>query len=443
MPAANGYPEKYEDVDKMAENERKERSAHYAAAWKYYRGDHKKPLKVTPGQPDDNVILNLCKILVDRGVSMLFGKGIDFQLTGEGDSEAAQEYLDSVWNGGQDTESNLMLLQLNDIALNGYVTGQPITKIMPPKDEDGLPRIINLDPSVVTPFWAKDDIDEILWYSLYWDEDRRQDIINTDTGWLVRELERGKSRTWQLIDEMMWPFDWSPLVTWKNLPNPNEFYGVSEIDHADLNDKINFLASNIQRILQNHAHPKTIVLGAHTDDIVPHQVGGIFSINRDNVQVFNLEMQSDLMSSMGYLNELCGLFFSLGASVDITTLKDKIGQITNFALNVMFKDAVDRLWLKQALYGEALSEINARLLDIGGFPGLKTSVVWRPAVPSDPLEEIEIVERQTDLGVISKETAARQLGIDWEAEQELLADQSTGQDVGTAILENLAFNRGQ
>src|SRR4030042_1572033 len=43
------------------------------AARRYYDGYHKKPLKVKPGELDDNVLVNLCRSLIDDSVSWLFG----------------------------------------------------------------------------------------------------------------------------------------------------------------------------------------------------------------------------------------------------------------------------------------------------------------------------------------------------------------------------------
>ena len=49
------------------------RFAMVQAARRYYDGNHAKPLKVKAGQFDDNVVLNLCRPLVDDSVSWLFG----------------------------------------------------------------------------------------------------------------------------------------------------------------------------------------------------------------------------------------------------------------------------------------------------------------------------------------------------------------------------------
>jgi len=53
-----------------------ERLAKYKRGWLYYYGQHDAQLKVKPGQPDDNVILNLAQYAVDLGVDFLFGQPV-------------------------------------------------------------------------------------------------------------------------------------------------------------------------------------------------------------------------------------------------------------------------------------------------------------------------------------------------------------------------------
>jgi hypothetical protein len=43
-------------------------------------------------------------------------------------------------------------------------------------------------------------------------------------------------------------------------------------------------------------------------------------------------------------------------TVDITSLQDKIGALTNFGLKVLYQDALAKLGVKRELYGDALLE---------------------------------------------------------------------------------------
>lgn len=434
MPGIKGYPSDLDEVDKIAQGERKERIEFIDLVWRYYRGEHKKPLKVRIGQPDDNVIINLCGKLIDTGVALLFGQGVQFELA-EGKQTPQEDYLDSVWR------ANNANIFLNDIGLSGFVTGHVFIKIVPVEGQP--PRFINLDASRILVFWAEDDIDTVLFYTISAGKDKRQDIVRDGDTWLVRDLERDARGQWAVTNEVRWGFTWPPILDWKNLPNPNRYYGRSDLEHADLNDAVNFVASNTNRIIRYHAHPKTIGTGMLAKDVQETAVDSFWTVPTPEARIFNLEMQSDLASSMAFLNFLRTAFFSLGAGVDLNTLQDRLGQITNFGLRVLFKDALDRLELKRSLYGEALIELNRRVLEMAGYGSDNICAIhWPDPLPQARRELVEGIRLERELGLVSKETAAVNLGHDWEVEQERMAAEAEGEDsIGARLLR--AFERGR
>lgn len=448
MPAVTvSYPERDPDtVDRLSEKERRERGDQINKFWKYYKGQHRKPLKVKVGQADDNVILNLSKILVKRNASALFGQGVTFSTDELGSRNEQETYLDAVWNGGMASpDMNKKQILMNDLAINGFVTGSPALKLTIMNDR---PHIINVDPGSVVIFWDEANIENHLWYSIYWSPKTRQDIVlfGNDTGdssWVIFDYRRPDRGKWELVNEEEWPYAWCPLTIWKNLPCPNEVYGESDLEHAVLNDVINFIVSNVNRILQKHGHPKTIGLGFDAGEVVQDEIGSLLTVDKppSEASVFTLEMESDLASSMKFYDEVRAVFFALGSSIDLRTFKDKIGDITNFGLQLLFKETIDTLVLKRALYGEAFAEINSHILELGGFgEGIQVFNSWPPSLPMNMLELLEAVERKRALGVISKETAAKDLGVDYEREQDLMADETT--DLGEIILRNASFNQG-
>ena len=54
-----------------------ERLLRIQQAWLAYYGKLPKPLKVKPGQQDDNIRLSYGRLIVDKGVSFLFGDELD------------------------------------------------------------------------------------------------------------------------------------------------------------------------------------------------------------------------------------------------------------------------------------------------------------------------------------------------------------------------------
>jgi hypothetical protein len=437
MPAVNAYPDDPIEIDRLLDGERKQRADYIGAGWQYYKGKHKRPLKVKPGQPDPNVTLNLCRKLVDTGAAMLFGQGVTFELT-EGETTPEEKYLERVWNASRGK------LLLNDIAINGGVAGHAVARIVPSQDEGGLPRILNVTPGIFHAFWKADDVDTALFYLLEWSDEARQEIINDNGVWLIRDYAKDAGK-WQLKEngEQRWPYPWPPIIDWKNLPNPNEYYGLSDLEHADLNDSVNFLASNINSILYHHAHPKTIGTGMTAKEVQETAVGGFWTVPNPDAKIFNLEMQSDLSSSMSFLELLRNVFFSQGAQVDLSSMKDKLGSLTNFALRVLYFDAINRLRLKRLLYGEALRELNRRLLELGGMGAdMESKLIWPYPLPEDEVGMAQVIRTDMELGLVSKETASKRRGYSWDTEQKRIADEKQGDDnLGAALLA--AFERGQ
>ncbi len=441
MPGIITLPDKPEEIDRIIESEMAERRRYIANAWKYYRGEHKKPLKVRVDQPDDNVILNLCKRLANSSVAMLVGRGVKFDLQ-EGATTPAEATLEQFW------QANKKQLFLNNLALFGSVTGQPVVQMV--LREGQPPRLINVNPELLTVLWQANDMEKIMAYILRWQVGRviyRQDFIAPDTpngGWLVRELQKESGRQWKIVNETTWPYPWAPLLTWQNLPNPGKFYGLSDLESAELNDAINFVASNINRILRFHAHPRTIGTGMRADDVEATAVDSFWAIPKKDANIFNLEMQSDLQSSMRFLDFLRGAFFSESAGVDMTVFKDKIGSVTNFGLRVLFQDAIDRIELKHQTYGEALVELNRRALEVMGAGKENYTVIhWPEALPSDKVELTKLIAMEMEGGLTSKETAAKKLGLDWETEQERLqAEAANTGSLGEALVRAFSAGKG-
>jgi hypothetical protein len=76
----------------------------------YTYGNQRRQLKVKTNQADDNITLNYIGLVVDRGVSMLIGQGVEFDLPGEPEKDAEgnsvdqpnQLYIDEVWAANKD-----------------------------------------------------------------------------------------------------------------------------------------------------------------------------------------------------------------------------------------------------------------------------------------------------------------------------------------------------
>lgn len=401
-----------------------ERLAHYVTCWKYYDGDHTKPLKVKTGEPDDNVIINLSKLIVDKGVSFLFGKDVGFELA-EGTETPEEEYLAKVW------KRNRKMTLLSQVALNGGVTGHFFVKIMADGIEKGIPRLVNLDPAYVRPVWDPDDVDRVLWYKIEYaavnvDGDspiyKKQLITRMEDGdgvtrtWLLQWYEAIRGRKYELVREEEWDWPWPPIVDSQNLPAPNEYFGTSDLEDADLNDAVNFSASNILRILRYHAHPKTWGKGFKASQ-VEIGVNDMIILPSADAMVDNLEMESDLASSRQYMADLMGAFREVSRTPQLDPARVNIGALSGFALRILYGPLLEKTETKRRLYGDMLVELNRRLLDLGGFgDGHYTTLHWADPIPFDPREETDALKADRELGIVSQETMATKRGYDWSVE---------------------------
>jgi hypothetical protein len=437
MPELTTYPFDAPSVlDEAAASEFAARREAIELAWRYYRREHRKPLKVRPGQIDDNVLVNMAREVVDQSVGMLFGLAPVIELD-EVETTDAELALRRVF------ESNGEAIFLQNMATQGGLAGHVFIKLTP--DAALGVRFVRLNPRNVTVFWSPDDYESVTCYRIqYGDKDAqtRQDIVPLSATWLTRDFRKERDGNWMLLAETEWPWPWPPIVDWQNLPDPEAYYGEGDLLNAALNDTANFVASNNNRIIKFHGHPKTIGVGVRADEIKETAVDGFWAIPNQQANVFNLEMKGDLAAAMGFLEFIQGAFYSEHRTVNLASMKDRLGQMTNFGLRVLFKGATDKLTQKRALYGAGLVEISRRTLLLLGMGEHRPRVAWPDPLLLNRLEMLEGLAKERDLGIVSQATAAADAGRDWDVEQDRLEAEKAGQEnVGSMILR--AFETGQ
>jgi hypothetical protein len=423
----------------------------------YVRGEHKKPIKVQPPQPDDNLAINLTGLVVSRSISLLFGKDIRFDLPGEDESDG-DRYLDTVWR------LNKRAILLHDIGEYGSTYGTVFVKIQPDGVANGeitLPRLIPLNPFFIEIKPSPEDKDLVLAYEMrYMSKDEkgrefaRKEVTQVQGGYL--ELGRTPAAwevlvytsvggKWALEKNTVWPYPFPPIVHWKNLPDAESCYGRADIDEnvIALQDAVNFVASNINRILRYHAHPKTWGRGFTGQmDKMSWGADEIIKLPSETGQVANLEMQSDLASSTRFMEILRQSLFDISRTVDISSMADKVGALTNFGLRVLFFDALNKLGTKRQLYGDGLCEINRRLLTLADLESDPGNVVWQDVLPVNGTDQAQEIKADLDSGLVSPETASSKRGYDWAQEKPRIEEAKQGEEnLGNVLLR--AFQRGQ
>lgn len=434
--------------------------------WQYYWGDHQRHLTDDGTNTDDNVVFNVYGQAVDDGVADLMSTSASGVINGPTFTIASdapppmivrvanqvmrakpklspeQQWLDGFW------AANNKELLLHNLALMGGVTGHTFIKIVPNvypnADAPALPypRLILLDPLYISVFWQEGDKAKVLAYRIQYGperDERRQDIVWEEPlpdaqaydaegnptemagRWVIYQWQRKNTSRWtELVPPQAWEYAGSPIIQWQNLPNPMDFYGCEDVQGDDrrLNDSLNFVNSNIQRIIKYHADPKTIGTGVKQDEVFATGVDRFISTPNENAKIFNLEMMSDLSSSMNFAKTIRRGFFDGVSELDPATVEDQLGDLTNFGLRVLFGDKVRKAGTKRMMCGMGLTDINQTALEIGGFgAATKPTIKWPDLLPSDPVAQSQALNTDRQHG-LSVDTYLTERGFDPELEAE-------------------------
>lgn len=439
-------------ADRMAVLLSDERAKDLKHKKEYYQGKQRKMLKVKQGGADDNVILNFVGLAVERSVSMLFGGGVKFKFIDDNSEQA--ETLKKIW------DANKKEILLHEAGLDGawsgtiYIRTDPLG-VLDPYTGDQYTELVLLDPTLMTmeadPKNIKNVIKYIMQYKVgdvvYREEYSPNTDVNPDDKkeptWKIEYFE-ARGGAFKLVNTIEWNYTFAPILHCKNLPSVHSLYGVPDIDDVlNVQDAVNFIGSNIRKVIRNQAHKKlwgkgfnadTIVMGADDMPILPNEKSEINAIDDT----------ADMTSSENHFSTMRQAIFDLARVVDISSIKDKVGALTNFGLRVLYSDALSKNATKRLLYGEFLSELNRRLLVIEGYEGEETRPPlneWGADLPQDETEDAKLILDDLKAEIISVQTASEKRGYQWETDdhREGEADRIANQRTATGQARNEAL----
>ncbi len=428
-----------------ASQEDRERCIRINEAWQAYHGELQRPLKVSADQPDDNVRTNRCSPIVDKGVSFLFGNVLKIE-DGETDDEGPgdnQDFIDGLWGGNDDARMTL----LSRAAINGGVCGQVFYKIVPPQGQMKYPRIVVMNPAIIRVVTAPDDCDTVLAFIIEYpgsvDLQRRQIIAridpdglasvageyDVDDTWTITDyVRKGQAGAWiQCGEQQEWPYPFPPIFCNQNLPNPNEFWGRPDLtnDIVEMNRVLNFIQSNISRIVKYHGHPITFATGVGAsqihigvDDLIclPSPESKLEKLQAMSEFAGLLSIVEDLRSSMDEQSRVPAV--ALGRLAELPK-----GNISGVALQLLFQPLIEKTIQKQRLYGEAIRDVTRAAMVVAGIISLEeyedypVTLHWANLLPIDDLAAAQTALIYQQIGV-SNSTIMQQLGFDPDAESE-------------------------
>lgn len=423
----------------QADQERKHRMQ---AAWKAYKGEMQKPLLVKDDKLDDNVLSNRCEPIVNKGGSFLFGSVLKIKCDD-------QDFSDGLW-GDDDDKMTL----LNKVAVNGGVFGQAFLKLIPTQEgsTQQYPRLVNLDPRLIRIITHPEDCDlhvaYVIEYQQYADWQKRQIIARVDpngdlvelgnddpddTWTITNYLRRGQQGSWmQASEPEAWLYPFPPIFTCQNLPNPNEAWGSPDLtpDLIDENRVLNFIQSNISRIIKYHGHPLTYVTGMHADQI---------KIGVDDVLILSApDAKVDKVGAMDNFNGLLAFVEEIRSNMDEQSRVPAValgrlaelprGQISGVALQLLFQPLLEKTQQKRRTYGKLIREVTRAALVVAGkvavedYEDYGITLNWQNLLPIDDLAAAQTATLLKALGV-SDQTILAELGYDADDEAEKSADE--------------------
>jgi hypothetical protein len=426
MPQALQYfapgTKERKELDRAGETERKERSKMYDTARRYFNGDHDAQLDAKDGEPDDNIIVNMVKMSIERQASFLFPDMPKFEI----DTNSTEESDDEKWLR-ECFEENGGLHLLHEIAETSALIGHVYIRVRPPNIQkiSQYPRFLNIDPRKIITFWHPEDIDHVVFHEMKWTVGQRdhyiQDVVFVDDPkmphWKVLTYKTQNNHNYELQETIKWPFPQGPIVDWPHLPNPHEFYGRADFTYADKRqqDSINLMYSEMARINRYHSSPRTILFGIDSSEVKPTAIESAWSIANEKARAENLEMKSDLQSARAIASDLSDTYLHNKRIVVLKGQVKDFQRVTNAGVRTVFLDMIAKNIVLLSVVKRGLRDIahRATLISNDFAAGLVPTIVVRDPLPTDMKEIADIMAIERSMKTVSRETASTKLGHLW------------------------------
>lgn len=437
----NGQP-----VYKVTDADKKRQKA-IALAWKAYCGELDPPLQKTPEGVDPNVLSNRMSPIVDGGVDFLFGKEVEFAVEDSAPDEA-QQLLDTVWGR---KEKRIPLLQ--DLAMNGAIAGQSFLRIVPgPKNTY---RLVVVDPAIVVGVQtAPQDCETVLLYCIEYCQDAqvngkavkifyREEIVrvdplydddniedqdaselDTEVTWSIQHWTRigdsktgDKGSTWMPAGEpIVWPYEFAPLFSCKNLPNPNSFWGKPDVspDLIGMNKALNLVQSCINLVELLYGQPILYANGVG-DQVIDVRTGKIIALPLPESKISAVAISSEVPAALDFAVNLRSDIDEQSHVPGVATGRISElprGNMSGIAIELLFMPLLKKTEGKRCRYGELMIDVCKALFVLNHLsPDIDVELAWQNPLIARDLQSAQAAVLFMQVGV-SKTTIQRDLGYD-------------------------------
>lgn len=417
------------------------RLSRYSVAWAWYLGHHY-GYRREVGEPQFSV--NFVRTFADYIANFCFGEGVSFR-TPPATAGIVQPLLKRVWEVDNDKSQTLL-----EMAQIGGVTGDLFVKVAyeePYVDTAGLlhpgrVRIIPLNSAHCFPTFSPHDRKRLERFKLkyrFWasmpDGTRG---VNTYTE-IVSEVGIEEYVNDELIAARPNPIGRIPIVHIPNRPVSGSPWGLSDIfDIIALNREYNEKALELSDIINYHASPIHVVIGAKTNQL---QKGprAIWGLPKD-AKVDTLQAIEDFTPALGYLQMIKRNMHEItGVPENALGEEQAVSNTSGVALHIQYQPLMNVRRQKTSQYGVGIRQINELVLltlfqkepwamqfdvkeDTEPIPGqvlaldpndpntYETSVHWPSPLPVDKLVKLNEIMMQKQLGLISDRESLMELG---------------------------------
>lgn len=365
----------------------------YSLNWAMYLGHH---WGYRREQGEMQISLNYYRAFLDYISRFTFGKGVHFR-SPKATEAIVPNRLERVWE--QDNNKQRILFEISQL---GGITGDAFVKIAYEEAwEDsigrfhpGKVRILPLNSAFAFPEFHPHDKTRLLRFKQkyrFWGtslEGTRQVFTYTEilTDDIIEEYVND-----ELIDSRPNPLGLIPVVHIPNIPVSGSPWGLSDAhDIISINRSYNEISTDIADIVNYHASPVTIIIGAKANNLEKgaNKVWG--GLPKDS-QVFNLEGGgAGIQGALTYLQSLKTAMHEI-MNVPETALGQiqPISNTSGVALSIQFQPLMNRWAQKSAQYGRGLEQINELIL-------LNLMIKEPDAMIYNPLTDPPIKEGQVD-----------------------------------------------
>lgn len=433
----------------------------YSLNWAMYLGHHTS-FRRQQGEPQ--MVFNYYRAITDFIINFTFSKGVQFR-SPKATEAIVPDLLERVW----EVDNNKATV-LWEIGQQGSVSGDCFVKVAYEESwldsagmqHPGRVRVLPLNSSFCFPEFHPHDRNRLIRFKLkyrFWGtslEGTRQVYTYTEilTDDVIEEYIND-----ELIDSRPNPLGTIPVVHMPNIRISGSPWGLSDCNEMiSLNRAYNETATDIADIINYHAAPVTVIIGAKASQLEKgaNKVWG--GLPKD-ARVENLEGGGQgLKGAMDYMTMLKRAMHEM-TGVPETALgqSQPISNTSGVALAIQFQPLMNRYHQKIVQYAYGLERVNELILrnlavkepetftwnpdrdtipkpdqllqlDPNDPDTYRTYVHFPPPLPLDKLIILNEIQSMLSLGLESKEGALRALGEEFPSEkiqeirQELIDD---------------------